>query len=399
MRETVPVRIFLVGSEFFASLGGIQRVNCLLLEMLAEFAAGTPAEVEVFSFGDQAGSMPPGIAAVPSFRWHAFDRSRAAMASQLGGRLREGRPDLILFTHAHLLRLARMTRLLRPRAKTAVLGHGVEVWEALPPAIRGWMQRAEAVIAPSAFTRDKIVEMNGVNPARVTVLPHGLDAHWTPSPRRSAPGAGKRLLSVTRLSRADSYKGVDVVLRVLPDVLDRHPEATYVVAGDGDDRPRLETIAREFVISGHVKFCGEVTGSKLHALYSEADLFVLPSREEGFGIVFLEAMSYGLPVVAARAGGTLEVIEDGVTGLLVPPEQPDALAGALEDLLGDSARLQALGEAGRCRVQENFLFEHFSRRWQRWLAGLLPEAVYRARQAAAFARVAPDARAVRKSAA
>ena len=392
-----PVRIFLVGSEFFGAPGGIQRVNCLLLEMLAEFSAGTPAEVEIFSFADQSGPKPGGIAAAPGFCWHAFGRSRTAMAVQLGRRLREVQPDLLLFTHAHLLRLARLAHLLRPRARIAVLGHGVEVWKSLPPSIRRWMQRADAVIAPSAYTRDKMVEMNEVDPARMTVLAHGLDAAWV----AGAPAGprGKRLLSVTRLGLADAYKGIDVVLRALPTVLEKHPGASYVIAGDGSDRPRLEKLARELGIRDRVEFCGEVTGSRLRTLYSEADLFVLPSQKEGFGIVFLEAMSYGLPVVAARAAGALDVIQDGVTGLLVPPDQPDALAWALEGLLADAAHRQTLGEAGRKRVVENFSFEHFSQRWQRWLAEVLPEAIYCSRQAAAFARaIAPVAEAKERAA-
>jgi phosphatidylinositol alpha-1,6-mannosyltransferase len=393
-----PVRIFLMGSEFFRRPGGIQRVNCLLLEMLAEFAAATPTEVEIFSFADEGGGKPADMAAFPAFRWQAFDHSRWAMAAQLGRRLREVRPDLLLFTHAHLLRLVRLTRLLRLGAKVAVLGHGVEVWKELPQPIRGWMQSAHAAVAPSAFTRNKMVEMNGVSPGRISILHHGLDALWQANGQPGGPLTGKRLLTVTRLGLADTYKGVDVALRALPAVLQRHPTASYVIAGDGNDRPRLEKLAGELGIETHVEFCGEVSGSKLHSLYAGADVFVLPSQKEGFGIVFLEAMSYGLPVVAARAAGTLDVVQDGATGLLVTPEQPGALAEALNGLLADASRRRALGEAGRRRVEEHFLFEHFSRRWQRWLVELLPEAVYLARQAAAFARAIPEAQALKLSA-
>lgn len=394
-----PVRIFLVASEFFGSPGGIQRVNCLLQEMLAEFAAGTPTEVELFSFADAEESIPAHLRAMAGFGWHAFDHSRSSMALRLGQRLQEVRPDLLLFTHVHMLRLARLTRLFRPGAKVAVLGHGVEVWKELPESIRGWMQKADAVVAPSGFTRDKIVEMNGVDPARTWVIAHGLDAAWAAGAQAGSSGTGKRLLSVTRLGIADAYKGVDVMLRALPAVLERHPETDYVIAGEGSDRPRLEKLAGELGLGKRVEFCGEVEGSKLHSLYAGADVFVLPSQREGFGIVFLEAMSYGLPVVAAHAGGTVDVVLHGVTGLLVPPEQPGTLAEAVNGLLDDPAQRRALGLAGRRRVEEEYLFEHFSRRWQRWLAEQLPEAVYRARQAAAYARAIRPAIAWRESAA
>jgi glycosyltransferase involved in cell wall biosynthesis len=385
-----PVRIFLVGSEFFGTPGGIQRVNCLLLEMLGEFAAQTSTKVEVFSFADATKKMPGEFAALPGFQWRAFKHSRTAMATHLARRLREVRPDLLLFTHAHLLRLVRLARMLRPGAKVAVLGHGVEVWTPLPEPIRRSIQRADAVVAPSVFTRDRIVEVSGVNPARISVLAHGLDAKWRAGMQARGHHAGTRLLSVSRLSAEDAYKGIDVVLRSLPFVLKQHPETSLVVLGDGTDRPRFVRLTHDLGIERHVQFCGEVNDDRLHSLYAEADVFVLPSQKEGFGIVFLEAMSYGLPVVAARAGGTLGVVQDGVTGLLVPPEQPEALAEALNRLLGDGPRLRALGEAGKRRVEENFLFEHFSQRWQRWLVALLPEAIYRARQVAAFARVSSE---------
>ena len=380
-----PVRIFLVGSEFFGTAGGIQRVNCMLLQMLADFSITTPTEVEIFSFADQAGARPSALAPLPRCRWHAFGRSRRVMAASVAWRLMRAEPDLVLFTHANLIRLARLVRALRPKAKVAVLGHGIEVWKTLPSPIRQFMLKADAVIAPSVFTRNKIVEMNGVYPSRVSVLPHGLDASWKVVERAVGSRTGDCLLSVTRLGLADTYKGIELVLRAMPAVLTLHPKATYRIAGDGNDRARLQKLASDLGIENQVEFCGEVTGAKLHALYSQADLFVLPSQKEGFGIVFLEAMSYSLPVVAARSAATPELVRDGITGMLVAPDQPDTLAETLNSLLSDESRRSALGDAARQRVQKSFQFEHFSQRWQRWLVEVLPEPVYLARQTAAFA--------------
>jgi glycosyltransferase involved in cell wall biosynthesis len=382
------VRIFLIGSEFFSTAGGIQRVNCMLLEMLGEFAATTPTEVEIFSFADQAGASASALASRPEFRWHAFARSRGAMARGVAWKLIHLPPDLALFTHANLLPLAGLVHLLRPAAKVAVLAHGVEVWKTLPAPVRRSLQKADAVIAPSVFTRDKIIETNGVESSRVAVLPHGLDASWRVADGGTRQRGRKCLLSVSRLRAADRYKGVDTVLRALPTVLKQHPEIIYKIAGDGDDRARLQKLATDLGVENGVEFCGEVTGHQLHDLYSQADIFVLPSQEEGFGIVFLEAMSYGLPVVAARAAATPEVVQDEITGLLMASGQPGAIAenlgNLLGDLLGDEARCRALGDAGRQRVLRAFQFEHFSRRWQRLLVELLPQAVYLARQTAAF---------------
>ncbi len=383
-----PVRVFLVGSEFFHTPGGIQRVNCLLLRMFADVSRSTPLEVEVFSFGDDAASLPREFSGIPCFRWYLFEHSRSELALRLARRLQATHPHLVLFTHAHLLRLGELVSYLAPRAKLAVLGHGVEVWKPLASQIRRRLRRADAVMAPSAYTRAKMIEQNQADPAQVAVLPHGLDPGWVqlaladPVP----PRLGCTMLSVTRIGVADAYKGLDVVLRALPEIRRRHPQVRYRIAGDGDDRPRLEKLARDLQVKEHVEFCGEVSSARLHELYRDADAFVLPSRKEGFGIVFLEAMYYRLPVVAARVGGTLDVVVDGVTGALVAPEQPEELARIVCDLFADPARRAAWGEAGRRRVEQNYLFSHFNARWQRWLAALLPEAVYGARQSAAFAR-------------
>jgi phosphatidylinositol alpha-1,6-mannosyltransferase len=382
-----PLRVFLVGSEFFRTPGGIQQVNCLLLETLLDFCALTLLEVEVFSFGDVPGLQPEFLSDHRSFQWHAFNHSPSAMAMFLARRLRAARPHVVLFTHAHLAQLAQVVRVLAPGARLAVLGHGVEVWKPLPPSIRRWLAQADAVVAPSRFTRDKLVEVNQVSESRVEILPHGLPPDWPQAAldTSATPRTGKTLLSVTRIGLADAYKGLDVVLDALPAVLARHPGARYVIAGDGNDRPRLERLAQRLGVAAQVEFRGEVSGDELHRLYAEADIFVLPSQKEGFGIVFLEAMYSRLPVVAARAAGTLDVVVDGVTGALATPNQPGELAGILCGLLENAPRRLAWGEAGRQRVQANFLFAHFAGRWQRWLTRLTPEPVYAARQAAAFA--------------
>ncbi|HMD32729.1 MAG TPA: glycosyltransferase family 4 protein, partial [Candidatus Acidoferrales bacterium] len=133
----------------------------------------------------------------------------------------------------------------------------------------------------------------------------------------------------------------------------------------------------------------ELTGARqadtLRRAYAAADVFVLPTQVEGFGVVFLEAMHSRLPVVAVRAAATPEVVEDGVTGILVPPGDSMELVRALIALLGDGDRRRTMGEAGRRRVERMYLFEHFTARWELWLAAQAPEALYSARQRGAFA--------------
>jgi phosphatidylinositol alpha-1,6-mannosyltransferase len=386
MAARMRFRVFLLGTEFFREPGGIQYVNRELLQMLMEFARETPTEAEIFSLNDLSAGLPAGWELPSGFRWRGFDRGHVALVWELQRRLSQVQPHLVLFTHVHLAGLARLVRLAAPRARIGVLGHGVEVWKKLLGQIGQGLRLADAVVAPSEFTRAKMIEVNRVAPERVAVIAHGLSAEWVDTFSRCArrEAAGHTLLSVTRLIRADVQKGVDAVLRAMPEILRRCPEARYVIVGDGNHRGTLEQLATQLGVAGRVEFRGELSSEALCRAYQEADVFVLPSQTEGFGIVFLEAMYGGLPVVAARAGGAQQVIEDGVTGILVTPGDEEGIVSAVSGLLLLPEERRKLSAAGRKTVEEKYLFEHFAARWHRWMAKVAPEPIYLARHAATF---------------
>lgn len=386
--QTHAVRVFLAGTEFWRSAGGIQYVNRLLARALADISAATPLRLEGFSYGDAAEVAREH--STDACRWYAFDRRRRAMAWRMAGRLLAAQPHLVLFTHVNLLPLAALVRRFSPRARVALLAHGVEVWGPLRERTARALQQADHIVAPSAYTRERLLTSQGIAAARVSVLPHSLHPDWSEAAGEPTPRSGQTLLCVARLTRADAYKGVDVLLRALPHIRSRCPQVRCIIVGDGDDRARLESLTRALAVAPTVEFRGEMDCNGLLAAYREADLFVLPSRGEGFGIVFAEAMWCGLPVVAARAAATPEVVADGETGILVPPEIPEALASAVAGLLLLTDERRRMGVAARRRVERHYLYPQFVARWHHWLARCLPEAVYLARHAAVFAR-APHA--------
>ena len=159
-----------------------------------------------------------------------------------------------------------------------------------------------------------------------------------------------------------------MVIRALPKVLGTVPNTHYVVVGDGDYRPSLERLADELGVRNRVLFVGEIREDILKAYYSQADIFALPSRQEGFGVVFLEAMAFGKPVIGGNYGGIPEVVKDGVTGFLVEYGNVEALANHLILLLRDEEARKRMGEAGRQLVNENYTFEHFKQRLVKILA-------------------------------
>ena len=184
------------------------------------------------------------------------------------------------------------------------------------------------------------------------------------------------VLTVGRVASSERYKGHDVMLEAWPRVLKRVPDAVYWIVGGGDDLARLEAKARELGIAASVRFAGSVSPEELAVCYHRCCVFAMPARTEldaraprgeGFGIVYLEAMARGKPVVGPRVGAPAEFIRDGEHGLLVDPASASEVADALIELLGDPERARRMGESARQFVTSEFSFESFCKRLQEGL--------------------------------
>jgi phosphatidylinositol alpha-1,6-mannosyltransferase len=171
------------------------------------------------------------------------------------------------------------------------------------------------------------------------------------------------------MDAAERYKGVDAVIRALPDVRRKVPRVSYTVVGEGTDLDRLRRLALDCGVTDLVRFTGEVDHEGLLREYEECDVFVLPSTGEGFGLVFLEAMSFAKPVVAVATGGPVDVVQDGITGRLVASQ--DDVSGALLELLLDRGKARAMGAQGQARLEASFSFERYVDRWRETLRVLL----------------------------
>jgi glycosyltransferase involved in cell wall biosynthesis len=212
-------------------------------------------------------------------------------------------------------------------------------------------RHADAVLTTSAYCRSAIERHYRVPPGQVRLVPEGIDlARW----RRVAAMEPRSSDGATILCVARQYprKHVADLLRALPAVRRAIPRARAVIAGDGPEHAALRALAAELGLGDVAAFTGALPDDELARLYRHADVFCLPSVQEGFGIVFLEAMANGLPVVAARAAAIPEVVPDGRAGALVPPADSAALAAALIGLLGDERRRAELGAAGQTHVQQ-----------------------------------------------
>jgi phosphatidylinositol alpha-1,6-mannosyltransferase len=245
----------------------------------------------------------------------------------------------------------------------AVLAHGME-FPAQPSAskrarIATALAKAQCIIANSAYTASQVAPYlsDGERRLRVINPPIGPQPEATPA-ALSGIGeiiAGRRPVLLT-LARLEPRKGVDMMIRGLPEILTSHPTAVYIVAGGGEDRARLEQIAKDSGVAQSVHFTGAVDGAAKAALFASADVFVMPTRREGnsvegFGIVFIEAGWYGVPALAGRDGGAVDAVHDETTGLLCNATDPVDVARQIARLLSDGALKRSLGLAASQRAR------------------------------------------------
>lgn len=348
--------------------GGIEKVNQQAAMVLDEIARTGGQNCALFSLNEPQGQHVLEVDGRNVYvRGFNRDKRRFALATLAAA----PKASFAYIAHPNLAPLGLLLKLVRPRARYVVATYGTEVWDPLPFIPRMGLRKACAVSTISRFTADKLIENQRLGGDRITVIPCALSASWQKISKTVSfvkpPVPGRFLLTVGRLVASERQKGVDVVIRSLPEIVESFPDVHYVVIGDGDDRPRLERLARETGVADRVIFAGAVSDEQLAGYYAFCDVFVMPSRQEGFGIVFLEAMIFGRPVIGGNHGGTPEVIADKVNGYLVDHGDIPTLTDRVKQLLRDQALSRQMGVEGRRRVEQDFTFERLHRRMREFI--------------------------------
>jgi glycosyltransferase involved in cell wall biosynthesis len=213
---------------------------------------------------------------------------------------------------------------------------------------RAHVRRADIVITPSRYSAGRIQALYGRPVSEIRIVPELIDlARWNAA-LASASISGASGLTILCVAHLYPRKNVHALLAALARSRSR---ALLRIVGIGPELSRLKTLARDLGLESRVDFPGHLPYASLAAEYRRADVFCLPSLQEGFGIVFLEAMAAGLPIVAVRAGAVPEVVTEGQCGLFAQPGDVDGLAQALDRLLEDEGERRRLAEGGRKRVR------------------------------------------------
>jgi phosphatidyl-myo-inositol dimannoside synthase len=369
-------KILIILTETFTN-GGIQRFNRTLIAACEALGASC----DVFSLNDDADSIRS-VSLKPTTRVRTFRRSKARFASAVGTALATRRYDTALIGHINLLELVLASVSLRiARPHLTLIAHGAEVWHGLRGPRRRGLSSIDRVLCVSRYTRDSMLaQAPELDARRFTIFPNALGSVWTERADAASPAAlpegipPRFLLGVARLDRVDRTKGILSTIEALAMVRDQ--TLAYVVAGSGDDMTLLREVAGRFGVTDRVILLGAVSDSVLISLYRQCVAFVLPSGQEGFGIVFIEAMYFGAPVIGAREKGAVDALDGGRTGLLVDYGDVAAIARRIDEVAGDSSLRMALSAAARATVTGDgpFTFAAFTRRCAEWIDGAIGNA-------------------------
>ena len=320
-------------TDAFGGYGGIARYNCDLLGALGGISPDLSVVVQPRIGPDRAIKVAGNIRQARPI----LSRTRFALAA--AWQAFKVKPDIILCGHVFHGPLALiLTRL--SGAKLVSQLHGTEVWQALHWRHLKPLLRSDLVLCVSRDTKARYRQQAGITDNSF-VLANMVGPAFTTGDRslaqqRFAVDGCRVLLSVARLDTRDGYKGQDRVIQALPHLRDPDGQPiVYLIAGQGEDRIRLEQLAEVHGVSDQVRFLGKVPEADLPDLYRAADLFVLPSTGEGFGIVYLEAMACGTPAVGLAVGGVPDPLGDGELGTLVPVAED--LAAILQGLIATPA--------------------------------------------------------------
>ncbi|HUR00485.1 MAG TPA: glycosyltransferase family 4 protein [Gemmatimonadaceae bacterium] len=326
------IRILALVTDAYGGTGGIAQYNRDFLEAVAAHEGVNEIVVLPRVIARVMQPRPKSVIHVESA---ANSKVRyLAKVAQLTSR--PNRFDLIICGHVHLLPAAWLAA-RRCGAKVLLMVYGLEVWTKRSWPMRYMLRRTDAVVAISAFTTGKMREWVSIPENRIFLVPNGIDlSEYTPGPKNEdlrqklRLGPGPILLTLGRMDADEKAKGFDEVLEAIPSLLEDFPTLTYCLAGDGTDRARLEQKAGTLGVGEHCVFTGYVDEAAKLDLYRLSDLYVMPSRLEGFGYVFLEALAAGVPVVASSVDGSREAVRGGAWGILADPRNHDEVVNAIK---------------------------------------------------------------------
>jgi phosphatidylinositol alpha-1,6-mannosyltransferase len=348
-----------------ASVGGVQLSGRLAWQALADPALQQAWRPLLFCYQPAAAAL-----SAPDHRQFAIGSDSVIAHSALQAlRLaltRSWQAELVLIWHIGLLKLLPFLRLRN--ALVVLFLHGIEVWRYHDPLTRSLLPRVNVFLSNSDYTWQRFLQFYPqLAYANHRTVQLGVATALPALPAAVPPGPPAALI-LSRLMGYEDYKGHRELIAAWPLVLQAMPDAQLWIAGDGDLRPELEQLVARTGLCHSIRFFGRVSEAQKQQLLADCRCFVMPSRGEGFGLVYLEAMRMGRPCLVSDCDAGHEVINPPQAGLAVDPGDREALAAAVVRLLAGGGAWQQWSQQAHCRYKEQFTAQHFQHRLIRALS-------------------------------
>lgn len=326
----------------FSATGGIEKVCSLAGKALHEFSTTSPNhEVKILSLYDEPADINELYFPATIFSGFGKNRVRFLLAALKQGR----KSQTVILSHVNLLIVGLMIRLIYPKTKLVLIAHGIEVWKKLPRWKKMMLNQLDMILPVSEYTKNKMIDLYHLPEEKLTIINNCIDP-FLPAPlspqkvthllKRYNLGVNDIILfTLTRISSKERYKGYDQVMQAVHDLKEQYPAIKYLMVGKYDrlEKNRIDEIIDRLNLKNHVILAGFIPDDELAAHFALANLYIMPSRKEGFGIVFIEAMFYGKPVIAGNMDGSVDALKNGVFGLLVNPTDQQQITNGIKEVI------------------------------------------------------------------
>jgi phosphatidyl-myo-inositol dimannoside synthase len=322
----------------FNGIGGIEKVGKILMKVFSDIQEEGHIQFKSYSAYDQT----------PDERYIKNENFRGFNGNKVWFTLRSFfnnlNADVIILSHINLSFLGLLFSFFQKK-KVIIFAHGIEVWQDLNFIKKTFLKRCDRIIAVSHYTKQQLIDLHHIDPRKITVLNNCIDPYLVfPQKFEKNNELLKKynlekndfvLFTLARLALSEKYKGYDKVIEAIGMLKKNGTTLKYLIAGKYDDaeKNRINNIIKENDLNDHVFVIGYINEEELADHFLLADCFVMPSKKEGFGIVFCEAMVYGLPVIAGNKDGSVDALRNGEMGTLIDPDSTSEISKAIDDRL------------------------------------------------------------------
>lgn len=290
--------------------------------------------------------------------------------------VKEGKnAEIIIISHINLLIAGWLIKKINPAAKIILMAHGIEIWGDLNSHKRKMLNICDKILCVSHFTLKKIAQKNHLPLTKLAVLNNCLDPYLNNQfnavkntllrKKYFFTSEDTVLLTLTRLSARDRYKGYDVILEAMKNLVAKNKNIKYLLAGGSSSKEKMfiEELIIRYNLQKNVVLGGYIAENELAAHFAMADLYVMPSTKEGFGIVFIEAMYYGIPVIAGNKDGSTDALLNGRLGLLIEPNNSIEIEVAITKIMNNKITYKP----DHSLLMENFGYEVYKKNIENFL--------------------------------